>query len=102
VDVYATILPQYRAALEPALVADISAAAAKMDLDVLLPSFKSFIMSQLNLDFISPTSELKASLDWTTLVDDEETGAKHHPCPDLSLVAGRVRGVYARHVCQQK
>ena len=70
-------VPQYRAALEPALVADISAAAAKMDLDVLLPSFKSFIMSQLNLDFTSPTSELKASLDWTTLADDEETGAKH-------------------------
>ena len=56
---------------------------------------------ELNLDFISPTSELKACLDCTTLVDDEETGAKHHH-PDLSLVADRVRGVYARHVCQQK
>eukprot|EP01048_Picozoa_sp_COSAG05_P014948 COSAG05_NODE_1746_length_4154_cov_2.325031_3_plen_115_part_00 len=59
VDVFAKVQTQYTALLTPELTALITASAPALELDILLPTFKDFILAQLtvsSLSFFAPCS----------------------------------------------
>lgn len=61
----------YRAPLEPQMSADLRAAAPELELGVLVPSLRSFLVARCVMESISAGSALKESLDW--VVSEPET-----------------------------
>ena len=83
VDVFAEVLEDYRVDLPPAAAASLSEATAQLDLNILLPALKSFVLSQLTRPGTDASAMLKSALDWTThdgeFLSDYEWFNDHFP-----------------------
>ena len=75
----------------PAAAASLSEATLKLDLNIILPALKNFIVSQLTRPGTDASASLKSALDWTThdgeFLSDYEWFDDHFPAGDGLTIA---------------